>query len=56
MVLSLTDKGSRTIRQIREQSIKLYQSVLKDLTVNDQMIIIEGIKTFTDALIIYKGD
>lgn len=54
MELSLTDKGSRTIRQIREQSIKFYEGVLKDLSVNDQKIIIEGIKTFTDALLKYK--
>jgi DNA-binding MarR family transcriptional regulator len=56
MVLSLTEKGSRTIRQVREQSIKFYQSVLGDLPDNDQMIIMEGFKKFTVALLKHKGE
>lgn len=55
MVLSLTEKGTRTIQQVREQSIRFYQSILGDLPDNDQTLIIEGFKKFTVALLQYRG-
>lgn len=51
MLLSLTDKGEHTIRQVREQSIHFYQSVLNDVPEHDQQMITEGFKTFTAALL-----
>lgn len=56
MELSLTEKGSRTIQQVREQSIKFYQSVLDDLPDNDQRVIIEGFNKFTAALLKHMGE
>jgi DNA-binding MarR family transcriptional regulator len=56
MIVSLTDKGVRTIRLVCEQSLHFYESVLKDLPENEQQIILEGFKTFTVALSHNKGD
>lgn len=56
MLLSLTDKGERTIRQVREQSIHFYESILNDLPEHDQQMILEGIKTFTAALLRTRGN
>jgi MarR family transcriptional regulator, organic hydroperoxide resistance regulator len=55
MIISLTDKGERTIQQVREQSLHFYESVLKDLPENEQQMILEGFKTFTVALSHTRG-
>jgi DNA-binding MarR family transcriptional regulator len=55
MVLSLTEKGMRTIQQVRQQSLRFYQSVLGDLPDVDQSLIIEGFKKFTSALLDQRG-
>lgn len=51
MVLSLTERGIRTIQQVREQSIKMYQDILGDLSENDHTHINEAFKTLTIALL-----
>lgn len=51
MILSLTDKGERTIRQVREQSIQFYERVLTDVPERNQQKIIEGFQMFTAALL-----
>jgi DNA-binding MarR family transcriptional regulator len=55
IVLTLTEKGTQTIQQVREQSIRFYQSALGDLSDNDQTLIIEGFKKFTVALLQHRG-
>jgi DNA-binding MarR family transcriptional regulator len=54
MVLSLTEKGMRTIQQVRQQSLTFYQSILGNLSNTDQTLIIEGFKTFTGALLKHR--
>lgn len=56
MLLSLTEKGKRTIQQVREQSIHFYQSVLNDLPDLERQMIMEGFKTFTAALLRVRGN
>jgi len=51
MLLSLTEKGKRTVQQVCEQSLLFYQSVLNDLPEHDQQMIMEGFKKFTAALL-----
>jgi DNA-binding MarR family transcriptional regulator len=51
MVLSLTEKGMRTIQQVRQQSLTFYQSILGNLSNTDQTLIIDGFKKFTGALL-----
>jgi MarR family transcriptional regulator, organic hydroperoxide resistance regulator len=51
MILSLTEKGMRNILQVRQQSLKFYQSVLGSLSNNEQTLIIDGFKKFTGALL-----
>jgi DNA-binding MarR family transcriptional regulator len=55
MIISLTDKGERTIQQVREQSLHFYENVLNDLPASEQQKIMEGFKTFTDALLHTRG-
>jgi DNA-binding MarR family transcriptional regulator len=55
MILSLTEKGTRTIQQVRQQSLSFYQSVLGSLSNTDQTLIIEGFKKFTDSLSEHRG-
>jgi DNA-binding MarR family transcriptional regulator len=55
MIISLTDKGQRSIRQVREQSIHFYESVLTDLSVHEQQMIIKGFKIFTAELLRTRG-
>jgi DNA-binding MarR family transcriptional regulator len=54
MILSLTEKGIRTILQVRQQSLKFYQSVLSSLSNTDQTLIIDGFKKFTGALLEHR--
>lgn len=54
MVLSLTEKGEKTIQQVRRQSLSFYRSVLDHLSDADQMLILEGFKKFTGALLQYR--
>jgi DNA-binding MarR family transcriptional regulator len=54
MVLSLTEKGMRTIQQVRQQSLGFYQSVLGSLSNTDQTLIIDGFKKFTGALLQHR--
>jgi DNA-binding MarR family transcriptional regulator len=54
MVLSLTEKGMRTIQQVRRQSLTFYQSILGNLSNTDQTLIIEGFKKFTGALLKHR--
>ncbi|MGM0883227.1 MAG: MarR family winged helix-turn-helix transcriptional regulator [Bacillota bacterium] len=56
MVLSLTEKGTRTLNQVREQSIKFYQDILGDVSDNDQTLIIEAFRKLTVALIKKRGE
>jgi DNA-binding MarR family transcriptional regulator len=55
MVLSMTEKGMRTIQQVRQHSLRFYQSVLGDLSDADQTLIIEGFKKFTSSLLNQRG-
>ncbi|MDF2962124.1 MAG: putative transcriptional regulator [Paenibacillus sp.] len=50
-LISLTDKGDRTLGQVRERSVAFYQSVLSQLPDHDQQLIMEGFKKFTAALL-----
>jgi DNA-binding MarR family transcriptional regulator len=55
MLISLTEKGERTIEQVRQQSIRFYQNVLQHMTKDDQQLFREGLHKFTDALLKNKG-
>ncbi|MCY9657134.1 MarR family transcriptional regulator [Paenibacillus chondroitinus] len=55
MLLALTEKGSRIIGQVRNQSLSFYQTVLENVPDGDQAIIMEGFKKFNHALFQYRG-
>lgn len=51
MLISLTEKGERTIEQVRKQSIHFFQNVLQHMTKDDQQLFREGLNKFTAALL-----
>ncbi|MDQ0876576.1 DNA-binding MarR family transcriptional regulator [Paenibacillus sp. V4I3] len=55
MLISLTEKGERTIEQVRQQSIRFYQNVLQHMTEADQQLVQQGFEKFTGALLKNKG-
>ncbi|MCY9659468.1 MarR family transcriptional regulator [Paenibacillus chondroitinus] len=48
--LTLSDKGEKTIQQVRKQSIAYYQLVLKDLTFEEQHSVVDGFEFFVRSL------
>ncbi|QMV39941.1 MarR family winged helix-turn-helix transcriptional regulator [Cohnella cholangitidis] len=54
-ILTLSDKGLRSVSQIRSQSIKFYQDVLAPLSYDDRVQIYEAFKKFNGALHQYRG-
>ncbi|PYI52852.1 MarR family winged helix-turn-helix transcriptional regulator [Paenibacillus flagellatus] len=48
--LTLTDKGVRTIGNVRRQSIGYYESVIGHLTDDDKRRIADGFRLFAEAL------
>lgn len=51
VLVSLTDKGQRSLQQVREQSIKYYQSILDQVSEKNQYQILRGFKLFVDSLL-----
>lgn len=56
VLLSLTEKGIRSIEMVREQSLRYYHAILGNLTTEQQQPILQGFRTFTQALQTYKGE
>ncbi len=50
VLASLTERGQRSIQQVREQSVSFYESVLKGLSKEEQTQILRSFQTFTDSL------
>lgn len=50
VLVSLTVKGRRSLQQVQEQSIQHYNSMLTDLSEDDQHQILKGFTLFTNAL------
>jgi DNA-binding MarR family transcriptional regulator len=50
VLVSLTDKGLRSLIQVREQSLDFYQSIMEQASENDQHHIQKGFSLFVDAL------
>ncbi len=50
VLLTITEKGTKTIEQVRKQSIHYYQSILNDLSEEEQETILKGFQTFTKSL------
>lgn len=51
VLVSLTEKGQRSLQQVREQSIQYYYSILNEVPEDDQHQILKGFKFFIDALL-----
>jgi DNA-binding MarR family transcriptional regulator len=49
-LLSLTEKGQRTVEQVRNQSLQFYEKILSGITEEDQLIILRAFKTLTKSL------
>jgi MarR family transcriptional regulator, organic hydroperoxide resistance regulator len=50
VLVSLTEKGERSLKQVREQSIQYYGSILNGVSEDEQHQILSGFKLFNDAL------
>jgi MarR family transcriptional regulator, organic hydroperoxide resistance regulator len=50
VLVSLTEKGRRSLQNVREQSIQYFQSILDDVAEDDQYQILRGFKLFANAL------
>ncbi|WP_166246206.1 MarR family winged helix-turn-helix transcriptional regulator [Paenibacillus turpanensis] len=55
VLVSITDKGRRSLQQVREQSLQYFRSILSDVPDDDQYQILQGFKLFTNALSDQKG-
>ncbi|MFC5471235.1 MarR family winged helix-turn-helix transcriptional regulator [Cohnella suwonensis] len=51
VLLDLTEKGTSSIRRVREQSVQFYNDILENLSENEQMMFYNSLKKFTDSLI-----
>ncbi|WP_442599999.1 MarR family winged helix-turn-helix transcriptional regulator [Neobacillus sp. D3-1R] len=50
VLVSLTEKGEHSLKQVREHSIEFYGSILHRVSEGDQYQILSGFKLFNDAL------
>jgi DNA-binding MarR family transcriptional regulator len=50
VLVSLTDKGQRSLQQVRERSIQYYESILEMVSEEDQYQILKGFKLFANSL------
>ena len=51
VILSLTEKGTRSIQRVREQSVEFYSSILNKMSKTEQDLFLQCFKTFTESLI-----
>ncbi len=51
VLITLTEKGKRSIQSVREQSIKFYRAILQKMSDTEQAMLLECFKTFTNSLI-----
>jgi MarR family transcriptional regulator, organic hydroperoxide resistance regulator len=56
VLVSLTEKGERSLKQVREQSIQFYGAILKGISEVEQRQILNGFKLFNDALAIKRSE
>lgn len=56
VILSMTDKGIRSIRQVKEQSLEFYKTLLGDYTEDVQLEILQSIKKLTYSLSKVRGE
>ncbi|SFA86592.1 MULTISPECIES: MarR family winged helix-turn-helix transcriptional regulator [unclassified Bacillus (in: firmicutes)] len=50
VLLSLTEKGMRSVQQVKERSIEYYRSILNEVSEVEQQQILCGFNLFTNAL------
>ncbi|MBD0383841.1 MarR family transcriptional regulator [Paenibacillus sedimenti] len=55
VLVSLTDKGRRSLEKVHEQSIQYYRSILDELLEDEQFQVLNGFKLFTNALAKGRG-
>jgi DNA-binding MarR family transcriptional regulator len=56
VLVSLTEKGKRSLKQVRKQSIAFYQSILEQVPEEEQHHIQKGFTLFVDALFQKRGE
>ncbi|MDQ0061381.1 MarR family winged helix-turn-helix transcriptional regulator [Paenibacillus harenae] len=56
VIVELTEKGTNTIRRVRDQSVQFYNEILENLSETEQMMFYEGIQRFTDSLMRVRGE
>jgi len=56
VILRLTEKGEMSMKTLREQSIRFYESILSNVETNDQHKVLEGFQIFTAALRQTRGE
>lgn len=56
VILSLTEKGSRSIQKVRDQSVEFYNSILHKMAESEQAQFVESFKAFTRALLEVRQD
>lgn len=56
VILQLTEKGTNTVRRVRNHSVQFYNEILENLSENEQLMFYEGIQRFTDSLLKVRGE
>ncbi len=51
VILSLTEKGWRSIRKVRDQSVNFYDTILNQMPESQQYLFLDSFKTFTQSLV-----
>ncbi|MBW5445364.1 MarR family transcriptional regulator [Cohnella sp. CFH 77786] len=50
VILALTEKGERSVRAVRDQSVRFYESILGHMSEPERMMLFEGFQSFANAL------
>ncbi|RXT04258.1 MarR family winged helix-turn-helix transcriptional regulator [Ammoniphilus sp. CFH 90114] len=50
VLVSLTEKGHKTLNRVREQSIEFYEALLEPLSQGEQQQVYQGFKLMTESL------
>lgn len=51
VILSLTEKGWRSIRKVRDQSVNFYETILNQMPERQQYLFMDCFKMFTQSLV-----
>jgi DNA-binding MarR family transcriptional regulator len=56
VVLGLTGKGANSIRQVRDQSVQFYSTILENMSDSEQALFYNSMNRFTDSLVKVRRD